>query len=449
MLTAYSRVTVVTTERTVDLALPSSLPIADVVPQVLRFCGPTAGADPVSWTLARLGGASLPLSQTLSDAGVLDGDLLELRSQNDDVRPAVVEDVRDAIEDSADAAGGAWGPRTTLTFVLLAGAAALAVLAGVLLVAPSLLDKDPGVEVTSAVVTTAALLGMVVWGARFAHAWVAQVCAGVAMLWGLVAGRLLADSAGAGAEVQLVAAVGLVAVVAGAARLLTPAATGHLAAAVVALVASVAISVGEVSSVDVGQLYRILPVLGILVVGVLPRLSLSVGGLASADYRVRHVGQMTMERLRARYRESNAILVGAIWGIAAGAGYCALQLTFSGRPWDRYLGAAVGVTALLRSRVFSRVQHMVALRVLGVLVLGMQLVRISRDVPGLDQWLTLLVVLAVALGVGVSTLTMSDITRARVKRTLNVVEFLSVVVLVVLLCGATGVFDRLGHLVER
>ncbi len=40
MLTSYSRVTVVSGTRRVDLALPSALPVADVVPQVLRFCAP-------------------------------------------------------------------------------------------------------------------------------------------------------------------------------------------------------------------------------------------------------------------------------------------------------------------------------------------------------------------------------------------------------------------------
>ncbi|MGH3425758.1 MAG: EsaB/YukD family protein, partial [Nocardioidaceae bacterium] len=75
MLTAYSRVTVVTAERKVDLALPTSLPVADVVPQVLRYCAPPDGTDkPTAWTLARIGGQPLAFNQTLSDAGVLDGD---------------------------------------------------------------------------------------------------------------------------------------------------------------------------------------------------------------------------------------------------------------------------------------------------------------------------------------------------------------------------------------
>ena len=62
VLSAYSRVTVVGDGRAVDLALPSGLPLADVVPQVLRFCAPAEGIErPEAWTLARLGGPVLAL----------------------------------------------------------------------------------------------------------------------------------------------------------------------------------------------------------------------------------------------------------------------------------------------------------------------------------------------------------------------------------------------------
>ncbi len=43
-----------------------------------------------------------------------------------------------------------------------------------------------------------------------------------------------------------------------------------------------------------------------------------------------------------------------------------------------------------------------------------------------------------------STLQISDITRARVKRWLNVIEFLVVVDLLVVLFGALGVYEKMG-----
>lgn len=448
MLTAYSRVTVMTSERKVDIALPSALPMADVVPQVLRYCAPDShDGQLTSWTLARLGGQPLALTQTLTDAGVLDGDVLELRAQHNDVRPAMVEDVRDSVEDNADAAGGAWASRTTVTFVLLAGATLLSVVAAILLVRPALLDAEGARLLVSVVAATLVLVGMAAWAAYFAHEWVAQVCTAVAMVWGALTGLAFGDELGLEPAVTLILAVTLVTFVAGVVRLITPAAMGHLAAAVVLLVAGVAEGIGDLSSVDLAQIYRVLPVAGLLASGVIPRLSLSVGGLASADYRVRHVGQMTTRRLRARYRQSNAILIGGLVATAGVILWSSYQLTISTNPWDRYLALSVGVAAILRSRVYSRVQHMVAFRAVGIAIVALQLVRLSDDLRPLRAWLILVMIGAIILAVGISTLEMSQITRARVKRILNIVEFLVIVDVIVLMCGALGVFGLLGGLI--
>ncbi len=43
---------------------------------------------------------------------------------------------------------------------------------------------------------------------------------------------------------------------------------------------------------------------------------------------------------------------------------------------------------------------------------------------------------------------MSTITRARVKRTLNVVEFVAIVDLLVVACGALGIYGAMGGLVS-
>ena len=147
MLTAYSRVTVVTPDRSVDLALPSALPLSEVLPQLMHFVAPD-GTDgvPATWALGKVGGASLLLSQTLAEAGVLDGDVLELRAGQDEVRAAVVEDVRDAVEDSVDASGGVWTTLTTASFAVVTasvvlGSLALATLAAAGVRGDSWLDR--------------------------------------------------------------------------------------------------------------------------------------------------------------------------------------------------------------------------------------------------------------------------------------------------------------------
>jgi hypothetical protein len=120
--TTYSRVTVVNGVRRVDLALPSALPLSEVMPQLLGYCAPDSPPDkPAGWTLVRLGGGALNLSSTLADSGITDGDVLELRTTYDTIHPAYVEDVRDVLEDTMDEAARRWEPGTTVGFALVTG----------------------------------------------------------------------------------------------------------------------------------------------------------------------------------------------------------------------------------------------------------------------------------------------------------------------------------------
>jgi len=446
--TAYSRVTVVTADRTIDLALPSGLPLADVLPQVMRFAAPDAtSGSPTSWTLAHLGGAALTLSQTLSDAGVLDGDVLELRAQQDDVRPATVEDVRDTVEDSVDASGGVWSTLTTRSYTVLLASALLAVLGVGSWLATRYGTSDTLSDVgdpVPAALAVAALLFATWWAATLARVLDAQVAAAVAMLWAAVLGAAIGERADVDDWEVLAFAVAAVAVAAGVARLLTPAATGHLAAAVVLLVVGLAHAVVDATSAPVEHATRVLPVLALLTVGTIPLISLSVGGVASADYRVRHVGRLDLAALQARYRASNAVLVGSLVGIALVVVWGGIALDLRDDPWDRTLAVSLAAAATLRSRLFSRTPHMLPLRTAGLVVIAFVAAQLTIDHAEAAPWLAVVVAAAMLAAIGVTSAPMSDITRARVKRLLNVLEFLVVVDLLVVLCGALGIYQRIG-----
>lgn len=452
VFTAYSRVTVVSSQRAIDLALPSALPIADMMAQVMRYADPGANdGSPGSWTLGRIGGPSLQLTHTLEEAGILDGDVLELRAADADVSPARVEDVRDAVEDSVDAAGGVWTTATTRSFAILGGSAALACagvvawLSGRLGVPATLEGLD---SVGSAAAAAVVLLFATWWGSRFARDLDAQVAAGVALEWAALVGLAVGREAELSRGLTVVAAGVLTAVAAGLARLLTPAATGHAAFGGVMLVAGIIQGVCDISASAADQASRALPVAAVLAVGVVPRVSLAVGGLASADYRVRHVGRLDQETLRVRYRASNALLIGAVLALTVVAVWGAVELLDGDRPWDRTLALAVAVGLVLRSRVFSRTQHLVALRVGGAVVAAYAAARLAVERTETAGWIVAGAAVVVALGLGLASLPMSDISRARVKRILNAVEFVVVVVMVVLLLGAAGVYDKLGGLFQ-
>ncbi|MET0819754.1 MAG: type VII secretion integral membrane protein EccD [Aeromicrobium sp.] len=448
MQTAYSRVTVVTAERTIDLALPSALPLSDVLPQVMRYAAPDAATgSPTSWTLAPLGGATLALSQTLSDAGVLDGDVLELRAQQDDVRPATVEDVRDTVEDSVDASGGVWSTLTTRSYTVLLGSALLALLG----IGSWLTTRVDGIgaladagDPAPAGIVVAALLFATWWAAHLARVLDAQVAAATAMVWAAVLGSAIGERADVDTWEVLAFAVVAVAATAGVARLLTPAATAHLAAAAVLLVVGLAHAVVDATSAPVEQATRILPVLALLTVGTIPLISLSVGGVASADYRVRHVGRLDLTALQARYRASNAVLVGSLVGIALVVVWGGIALDLRDDPWDRTLALSLAVAATLRSRLFSRTPHMLPLRTAGLVVVAFVASRFTIEHADAAPWLAVVVAAAMLAAIGLTSAPMSDITRARVKRLLNVLEFLVVVDLLVVLCGSIGIYERIG-----
>ena len=451
MLSAYSRVTVVGDGRAVDLALPSGLPLADVVPQVLRFCAPADGIErPEAWTFARLGGPVLALGSSLAESGVVDGDVLELRPTGSDVRPAVVEDVRDAVEDSVDAVGGAWMPVTSLTFALVGGAGLLLLLA-VLEVLPFGLLGDPAIAeamrpaeawqaLGSAVLALVVALAATALSARTSAPWVGQTCAAVALVWGLLAGAALGDVLDLGPDRLATAAGGLV-VAAALARAVHPAVTAHLAMAIVLAVPAVAVTIVREFDVSTLQVLRAAPALALLGVGVLPRVSLSVGGLASADYRVRAAGRLSGTALQARYRESNGLLVGGLLAAAILVLLCGSVLAVT-RPtvWDPWLATSLGLVAVLRSRVFSRVVHVLPLRVAGALVLLMVGVSEGARLDPLEPWVAALVPAVVLAVVGLSMVRLSDVPRARLKRVLDWSEFVLVVVMVVMTGGAMGVF---------
>lgn len=453
MQTAYSRVTVLTSDRSIDLALPSALPISEVLPQVMRYAAPDQHAvdsesAPISWTLSRIGGTAVPLSQTLSEAGVVDGDVLELRPEAEDLRPALVEDVRDAIEDSVDAAGGVWTTRSTRSFVVRGGSVALGVLGAVAWwgTRTDAAGIDALLAPISATLAVAVLLLGTWWAGAYAEDLDAQVAAGVGMGWSALLGLSATVDSGLDQAVVLGIAAVLVAAFAGLARLLTPAVTGHLAFAAVILAAGVIELVADSTSLPVDQVRRVLPVLALLMLGVVPRVSLSVGGLASADYRVRHVGRLDMPALRARYRASNAVLIGTCLGICAVVGVIAVVLLGDGEPWDRELAVVLGLALAMRSRLFSRIQHMVALRVTGWLVLLYAAYVWAATHVDFLPWVVAAVALVMAAGIALGSTNMSEISRARVKRLLNLVEYLVIVVLLVVMVGALGVYAQMGGL---
>jgi len=437
MPTAYSRITLVNGTRRVDLALPSALPLADVMPQLLRFSVTDERVDsPAAWNLGRLGGPNLNPMTSLGEAGVVDGEVLELRATAEVIPPAYIEDVRDAVEDAVDESGRQWRPETTVSFALLVAASGLT---AAILLPEARRVHDGWALATAVLATTLAVLGGW-WAGHRGHRLAAPVVLAVGTLWGGVAGWLAAAYVDWPVSGALGAALAGGLVVAALARVCSAQATAHLAAFAVLAAAGAVVAAPGLAGSDPMVGFRLDAVLAVVAAGVLPRLSLTVGGLAAADYKVRNFGLIRRIDLADRFRRSSAILHGSLLAIAvvgAASGY----LLAAGPPWDRFLGLTVGLGLALRSRVFSRIPHIVPLRVAGLFVLVALGLRYVYELPALRPWTVLLAVAAAAVGIVLSAVPLSEVTRARVKQLLNVVEMIVVVAMVGLAVGALGVYD--------
>ena len=99
------RVAILTDSRLTEMALPAELPLREILPAVQRLAAPAASngdADTDAGaasqlSLAPIGGAPFSLDASLDTVGVVDGDLLALRSvPTGPAAPGIVEDIADA-----------------------------------------------------------------------------------------------------------------------------------------------------------------------------------------------------------------------------------------------------------------------------------------------------------------------------------------------------------------
>ena len=131
----FSRVTIVAPKTRVDLALPTDIAFADMLPTLLRYAGDGLADDPSArdgWSLTRLGGPVLDTSRTPAQLDIRDGEFLYLRPRGAEPPELAFDDVVDAVATATNDRSGRWQHGTTRTFgltlavvALLGGAAAV------------------------------------------------------------------------------------------------------------------------------------------------------------------------------------------------------------------------------------------------------------------------------------------------------------------------------------
>ncbi|MGW1056892.1 type VII secretion integral membrane protein EccD [Micromonospora rubida] len=158
-----SRITIVAPRTRMDLALPADVPLADLLPTLLRHAGEDLADDGVrhgGWSLARLGGQPLDGGRTAAQLGLRDGEVLYFTPRAAAAPEIVFDDVVDAVATATNQRPGSWQVGTTRSFSVLFAAAALSVgaLAALFAGPPQLPGAIAALLVAVALVVSAAVL---------------------------------------------------------------------------------------------------------------------------------------------------------------------------------------------------------------------------------------------------------------------------------------------------
>ncbi|MBN9108758.1 MAG: type VII secretion integral membrane protein EccD [Pseudonocardia sp.] len=344
---AWCRVTVCAPHRTADVALPTGIPVAELVPMLLDLLGrPPVATTPARWRLMTSSGVALPPAASLAALGLLDGELLQFRPDAITPPPPVLDDPVDVLARAAGehAPGRGDALRTVLALLLAT-------------VAAGVLTAGGAGWPAAAVAGVLALGGVVVAGRRppdddgLREARVAALAAvpfaaaaGWTALPGGAAGLLLAATAAG-----VVAAAGQLVV-----RVVTPA---LLAAVTVAATLSLAATGALLTGADGPQVAAIVAAVAVAVAPFLPRCALRLAGvprpivasdlddLASADPAC----GLSPDELADRADLARGYLTGtagAVAVVAAGAASLASPAGWSGAA----LAGVVAVVLGLRTR---------------------------------------------------------------------------------------------------
>ncbi|MFF3249228.1 type VII secretion integral membrane protein EccD [Streptomyces sp. NPDC002870] len=213
--------------KNIDLAVPTDIPVADLLPVLLGYCEKDteeSGPDHGGWVLQRLGEAPLDEEATLESLGLRDGETLHLRPRAESLPEVHLDDLVDGIAGTMRQRPHGWSPQASRR--LLVGMAVAVLTAGVVVLA-----LPGGSGALRALAATAAGL-LLIGGAGSASRAVGDAGAGAALgfmaapylalagwllpggalegphAWEVLGARLLAASAAAaGAAVLALAAV--------------------------------------------------------------------------------------------------------------------------------------------------------------------------------------------------------------------------------------------------
>ncbi|MFD4656758.1 type VII secretion integral membrane protein EccD [Kitasatospora sp. NPDC058444] len=379
-----------------ELAVPADVPLADLLPAVLGHAGPELaeeGLEHGGWVLQRLGEEPLDEERTAEALGLHDGDALYLRARHEALPTVHFDDLVDGVATGMHERGDTWRP--ALTRVLAVALAVTALAAGWLLLAL----PGPAAPRQAAAAAVAVLLLL---GAGSASRAMADAGAGAALgaaavpYLGLAAlllpdgpdgGELLgarilaASSAGAGAAVLALAAVGAAA----------PLFLG------VALVALLGVLSGALvlAGLTLAQLVAVVAVAAVLVGAFVPSLAFRLSGLRlpmlprNAEELQENIDPVPAGAVLPRALVADDYLMALHTAIGAVCAACLAVLPFADGWAGPAEAGALSLLLLLHGRAVGSIRQRLAILLPGVLGGLVLLARATTGATTTDRLLLL------------------------------------------------------------
>jgi type VII secretion integral membrane protein EccD len=375
-----ARVTIAAPSRRVDVALPDTVPVAELLPALLRSAGEGLADDGQQhggWVLRTTEGAVVDPARSLAAQELRDGEVLHLVPRRVEWPELDYDDVVDAIARDARRESRSWGSAATRrTGLAVVPVAVLAVLGLVLASGPSW-TAPGGVALALAALL---LLGGVTVARALGDAGAGMVLAVSALPAAALGGLLVLQGGQSLGDLQpaqwlLAAAVLLAAALLGYVGVADRTHWCVAAVVVAVLVAGVA-GAAALTPLDGRGAAALLVALVVVLTPAVPLLSIRIGKLplpalpTTAEDLLADAPQVPRPRVQARVRRTDELLTGMLGGGALLTAAGSVELVHGGVDEAGVapvlLAGLVAAASLLRARLFPAVRHRVPLLLAGV-----------------------------------------------------------------------------------
>ena len=404
---------------TVDLALPSDVPIGLLLPSIVDLFGRGAADETCQWHLSLVGQQRLDESTSLYDNAISDGELLVLTTT---VMPAPVFAPDDPWRVVVETADNDCARRQVSTTTICAFATALG--------SAALMWSGTVTHAVSHVNTAGVIAAATASAARLVRsdAIVAVTLAAIAVVFAGVAGFLVVPGDSTTANGLLASAVAstlsillLRIIGCGTVCLTALAALSALASAASACAVALTLSVTATGA--------LLTTLGLGALAAAAKLSIAVAGLAPA-----------MSGSDDRFEESRAVnahqtltglVLGSVGATALGSALAAVESR------GAMLAAVAGVAVLLRSRTHIDALRRTALILGGTVAIASSCVHAVICAPEQANWVCLL---GTAVSVWVLCGGIGMAANPLVRRAIEALEYLALAAVIPLACWVAGLY---------